>query len=186
MRRKPLLALGAGALLVLAACDSRDYEAEIADLETQLQEAEGQLQQAMSENETLSGQMTEMEAGGGEVSEGAAQAIGEIQMMAQRTYDRLGALEREPDAPADQMEEAIAALREDVQGILDSVQTAGQELGVELEQAATEGGEAAGGAAQEAEGAAQDAGEAVEGAAEEAGQAAEEAGEEVEEETTPQ
>lgn len=179
MRRKPLLALGAGALLILAACDSRDYEAEIADLETQLQEAEVQLQQAMSENETLSGQMTEMEATGGEVSEGAAQAIGEIQMIAQRTYDRLGALEREPGAPADQMEQAIAALREDVQGILDSVQTAGEELGVELEQAATEGGEAAGGAAQ-------DAGEAVEGAAEEAGQAAEEAGEEVEEETTPQ
>lgn len=180
MRRMPLLALGATTLLALSACDSRDYEGEISEIQTELQEAEAQLQEAVAENETLSGQMAEMESAGGDVPEGAAQAMNEIQVAAQRTYDRLGEMVEEPDAPAEQMEQAITALREDVQGILDSLSLAGQELGVELEQAATGAGQAAEEAAQETEGAAgeaaQETEEAVEGAAEEAGEAAEQAG----------
>ena len=78
--RTPLLAGAAALLLGLAACDSRDYEAEIAELNSQLEQAQSELQQAMSENEELSGQIAELEAGAGQVSEVAQTEMNEIQV----------------------------------------------------------------------------------------------------------
>lgn len=171
MRRTSLFVLGTAAALALSACDSRDYEAELADLQTQLQDAQTELQQAQTENEELSGQITSLEGNQGQVPDTVQTELSEVRVAAQRTYDRLGALEREPDAPADRMSEALAVLRADIEEIVQSIEAAGQELGVEFEQAASEAGQAV------EEGAGQ-AGEAAEGAAQE-GEGAEETGEEM-------
>ena len=159
MAIRPLTVLLPGVLaLSLVACDSRDYEAEIAGLETQLGESNTALEEMRQANQTLETEMEELRAQTEEATAGAA-ALGEEAVetvrtqlesalqTATQTVDRLAALEREPDAPAETRTEAVGVLREDVQGIVDSVQAAATELGLDLQAAV----EPAAGAAQDQE-----------------------------------
>jgi chromosome segregation ATPase len=134
------LALGLG----LAACDSRDYEAELAELQNQLNDATGELEGLRGENQSLSGEMAELRsqaeetaAAAGQLSEEVAGKVrGELESVlekASQTVDRLAALERDPDAPADTRTEAVAILRNEVQQIVNSVQTAAADLGLDLQ-----------------------------------------------------
>jgi chromosome segregation ATPase len=128
----------------LAACDSRDYEAEIADLQTQLGDATSELEAARGENESLNTELEQLrtqaeQAGEAAVSVGedAAQQV-QTQLetaleKASQTAERLAALEREPDAPADKRTEAVGILRSDVQEIVASLEAAAGELGIELQ-----------------------------------------------------
>lgn len=154
----------------LAACDSRDYEAEIADLQTQLGDATSQLEAARSENESLNTELEDLRAQTEQAGEAALSTGGDVAQQVQtqletamdkasQTAERLAALEREPDAPADKRTEAVGILRSDVQEIVASLQAAAGELGIDLQ-----------GAPEPAAGPAQ--GEATGGAAEEPAQAA--------------
>lgn len=159
MAIRPLTVLLPGALaLSLVACDSRDYEAEMGEMETQLGESNTALEEMRQANETLQAEMEELRtqaeggaAGAGNLGEDAAETVrSELEralQTASQTVDRLAALERDPDAPAETRSEAVGVLREDVQGIVESVQTAAAELGLELQA----GVEPAAGAAQEQE-----------------------------------
>jgi len=145
MAIRPLTVLLPGVLaLSLVACDSRDYEAEIGELETQLGESNTALEEMRQANQTLETEMEQLRTQAGEATAGAG-ALGEeavetvrtqlesaLQTAAQ-TADRLAALEREPDAEPTALAAAVGVLREDVQGIADSVQTAAAELGLELQ-----------------------------------------------------
>jgi signal transduction histidine kinase len=145
MAIRPLLVLLPVALsLGLVACDSRDYEAESVDLQTQLGDANGQLETLRTENQGLSDEMAELRTqaeqaatAAGNLGEEAAETIrtqlGSALDKASQTVDRLAALEREPDAPAEARTEAVSTLRSDVQEIVDSVQAAASELGLELQ-----------------------------------------------------
>jgi chromosome segregation ATPase len=125
--------------LGLAACDSRDYEAEIATLQDQLGAANSELDTLRGENETLISEMDQLRAqaeqgaaGAGALAEDTAAAVrsqleGALEQASQ-TADQLAALEAEPDAPA-----AVGALRSSVEEIVNSVQSAAAELGLELQ-----------------------------------------------------
>lgn len=159
MAIRPMTLLLPGALaLSLAACDSRDYDAEIAELQTQLGDANTALETTQGENETLRSEMEELRAqaegagaAAGSMGEEAAETVrSELESAlekASQTVDRLAALERDPDAPAETRTEAVSMLRNEVQEIVDSVQTAAAELGLELQA----GVEPAAGAAEEQE-----------------------------------
>ena len=159
MAIRPLTVLLPGALaLSLVACDSRDYEAEIAELETQLGDSTATLETMQGENETLRTELEELRAQaegataaagdmGGEASETVRAELESALQKASQTVDRLAALERDPEAPAEARTEAVGVLRSEVQEIVDSVQTAAAELGLELQA----GVEPAAGAAQEEE-----------------------------------
>lgn len=146
--------------LGLVACDSRDYEAEINDLQSQLSDAASELDSLRGENDSLTTEMEglraqaeETAAAAGALGEDAAQAV-QTQLTtaldkASQTVDRLAALEREPDAPADARTEAVATLKGEVQEIVDSVHAAATELGLELQGGGVE--PAAEAAAEEAE-----------------------------------
>jgi hypothetical protein len=49
------------------------------------------------------------------------------------TFERMGSMTEEPDAPAEQRTEALGVLREDLQKIMQSVQAAATDLGIELD-----------------------------------------------------
>ena len=130
--------------LSLAACDSRDYEAEIAELQTQLGDASTSVETMQAENETLRTELEELRAqaeeataGAGSMGEEVAETVrSELESAlekASQTVDRLAALERDPEAPAETRTEAVGVLRSEVQEIVDSVQTAAAELGLELQ-----------------------------------------------------
>lgn len=142
MKRWPLLALGGAALIGVAACDSRDYEAEIATLETELQDAETRLQEAMASNEELNAQLAELEGAGAEVPEEVQGQLSDAWTTAQRTYDRLGQIQEEPNVDPTRMREAVLVLRTDLQQMMTNLQSAGEDLGVELEQGAGQAGQA--------------------------------------------
>ena len=142
--------------LGLAACDSRDYEAELAELQGQLGDATSELETLRGENETMSTEMAELRTqaegaavAAGSLGEEAVEAVrGQLETAlekASQTVDRLAALERDPDAPAETRTEAVSVLRTEVQDIVDSVQAAATELGLELQA----GVEPAAGAAQD-------------------------------------
>jgi chromosome segregation ATPase len=145
MAIRPLIVLLPIALsLGLVACDSRDYEAEIADLQTRLSDADSQLETLRTENQGLSDEMAELRtqaeqaataAGnlGNEAAETVRTQLGSALDKASQTVDRLAALESEPDAPAEARTEAVSTLRSEVQQIVDSVQAAATELGLELQ-----------------------------------------------------
>jgi hypothetical protein len=159
MAIRPLSILLPGALaLSLVACDSRDYEAEMTEMEAQLGQSNTALEEMRQANETLQAELEDLRtqaegatAGAGNLSEEAVETVrSELESAlatATQTVDRLAALERDPDAPAETRTEAVSVLREDVQGIADSVQTAASELGLELQAAVAP----AAGAAQEQE-----------------------------------
>ena len=125
--------LAAASLLAVAACDSRDYEAEIAALE-------GDLQNARSENEQMQTQLSELQAQAEAepaMPEGALDNVqaqlNSVMQTAATTFERAGSISEEPDAPAEQRTEALSGVREDMQKIVQSVQAAAGDLGIELE-----------------------------------------------------
>lgn len=147
--------------LGLVACDTRDYEAEITDLQTQLEQAQTELEAQRTENQTLTGEMDELRAqseqtpdaavaAGGEVPEEVRAQLETAMEKASLTAERLAALERDPDAPAEARTAAMAVLQTDVQDIVVAIESAASELGMELEAAAAP----AAGAAEEPAGAA--------------------------------
>ena len=136
---RPMAAVAVVALLGVAACDSRDYESELAALEEELQEAHNQLQEAQSENEQMTTEMEEMRAQseqsapGDEAMEEVKSQLSSVIQTATQTADRLSQLEEEPNAPAEQLTEAYTVLRENVQGIADSARSAAEQLGIEVQ-----------------------------------------------------
>ena len=123
-------ALAIAPLLAIASCDSRDYEAEIAALETDVQTARGEADQMRTEIEELRAQPNALPEG---AIENVQTELNTIMQTAATTFDRMGSMTQEPDAPADQRTEALGVLREDMQKIVQSAQAAATDLGVELE-----------------------------------------------------
>jgi chromosome segregation ATPase len=126
--------LAAASLIAIAACDSRDYEAEIATLE-------GDLQSARSENEQIQTQLDELraeaEAQPEAMPEGGLENVrtelNNVVQTAATTFEQMGSMTEEPDAPTEQRTEALGVLREDMQKIVQSAQAAAENLGIELE-----------------------------------------------------
>ena len=125
--------IAAASLLALAACDSRDYEAEIATLE-------GDLQSARSENEQLQTQLSELQAQAEAepaIAEGGLENVqtqlNNAMQAAAGTFERVGTVTEEPDAPVEQRSEALGLARADLQVVVQSLQAAAEDLGIELE-----------------------------------------------------
>jgi hypothetical protein len=139
-----VLALG------LAACDSRDYEAEIATLQTDLESARADLEEAQSQNEQLTTQMEELQAQAEQPGTGDPAALEPVQSefntiveKASVSLANLTELEAQPDAPAE-----LGDLKQNLQDIMQSVQTAASGLGLELTPAPAAGPEQGGAAPQ--------------------------------------
>jgi hypothetical protein len=139
-----VLALG------LAACDSRDYEAEIATLQGDLESARAELEEAQGQNEQLTTQMEELQAQAEQAGTGDPAALEPVQSefnaiieKASTSLANVTELEAQPDAPAE-----LGDLRQNMQDIMQSVQTVAGELGLEVAPAA---GPEQGGAASEAQ-----------------------------------
>jgi hypothetical protein len=113
--------LAAASLLAIAACDSRDYEAEIQTLQSDLQSAQTENQQLQTELDGLRSQS---------LPEGALDNVqtelNNVVQTAATTFQQLG-------SQAGQEDEALAAMRSDLQTIVQSVQAAASDLGLELE-----------------------------------------------------
>jgi peptidoglycan hydrolase CwlO-like protein len=126
------IALGLG----LAACDSRDYEAEITALQSDLESARSELQTAQGENEQLKTQMEELQAqaeqagGAGEQAGGAIEGdLNRIVENANAALTSLTQLETQaPDAD-------ISGLRENVNQIMEAAQATAEQAGVQLQEA---------------------------------------------------
>jgi hypothetical protein len=125
--------IAAASLLAVAACDSRDYEAEIATLE-------GDLQSARSENQQMQTQLNELQAQAEAepaMPEGALENVqtqlNNAMQTAAGSFERMGSMSEEPDAPAEQRAEEFGLVRADLQVIVQSVQAAAENLGIELE-----------------------------------------------------
>ena len=119
--------IAAASVLALAACDSRDYEAELATLETDLQSAR-------SENEQMQTELDELRTQAGAepaMAEGALENVqtqlNTVVQTAAQTFERAGSTEQGA-SPEDS-----EAMRADMQLIVQSAQAAAQDLGVELE-----------------------------------------------------
>ena len=138
--------LAAASLIAIAACDSRDYEAEIATLESDLESARSENEQMQTQLDELRAQaeaQPEAQAGaqagaqGGAMPEGGMENVktelNNVVQTAATTFKEIGSMSEEPDAPAEQRTEALGALREDMQKIVQSTQAAAEDLGVELE-----------------------------------------------------
>jgi hypothetical protein len=146
------IALGLG----VAACDSRDYEGELAALQSDLESARSELQTAQSENEQLKTQMEELQGQAGQsggVSEEARTEIeGDLNGIVENASVALANLTQlEAQAP----DADISGLRENVNQIIESARATAEQVGVQLQ-------EPAAGAAAEGE---QQGGEQVEPAA---------------------
>jgi chromosome segregation ATPase len=122
--------LAAASLLAIAACDSRDYEAEIATLESDLQTSRSESEQLQTELDGLRAQAEALPEG---ALENVQTELNNVVQTAATTFDRMGEMTEEPDAPAEQRTEALTVLRQDLQTIVQSVQVAAQDLGLELE-----------------------------------------------------
>jgi chromosome segregation ATPase len=126
------IALGLG----VAACDSRDYEAEISALQSDLESARGELETAQGENEQLRTQVEELQTqaeqpgGAGEQAGGAIEGdLNRIVENANAALTSLTELEaRAPDAD-------ISGLRENVNQIMEAAQATAEQAGVQLEEA---------------------------------------------------
>jgi hypothetical protein len=141
-----VLALG------LAACDDRDYEGEIATLQGDLDTARAELEEAQSQSEQLTTQMEELRAQAEQPGTGDPAALEPVRTefnaiieKASVSLANLTQLEAQPDAPAE-----VGDLRQNMQDIMQSVQTVAGELGLELAPAPAAGPEQ-GGAAPEAQ-----------------------------------
>lgn len=123
MRFHLAVATIAGAsLLALAACDSRDYEAEIATLQSDLESAQSENEQLQTQLEELQAQ-AEAQPG---LEEGAVENVqtqlNNVVQTAAQTFERASGGNADPEA-----------LRADMQLIVQSTQAAAEGLGVELE-----------------------------------------------------
>ena len=125
--------VAAASLLAVAACDTRDYEGEIAALETDLQTTRSENQQLQSELDEL---RTQAEGQPG-VEEGALENVqaqlNNVVQTAAQTFQRVGSA---PEEAAATEGAAAEALRADMQLIVQSAQAAAQDLGLELEKVA--------------------------------------------------
>ena len=124
--------IAAASLLAVAACDSRDYEAEIATLETDLQSARSENEQMQTELDEL---RTQAEAQPG-MPEGGLENVqtqlNNAMQAAAGSFERVGTMTGEPDAPAEQTE-ALGVVRADLQVVVQSLQATAEDLGIELE-----------------------------------------------------
>ena len=105
----------------MAACDSRDYEAEIATLEGENQ----QLQTEVEELRTQAEAQPALEEG---ALENVQAQLNSVVQTAAQTFQRVGS---SPEAGA--AGEGAETLQADLQLIVQSAQTAAQDLGLELE-----------------------------------------------------
>jgi multidrug resistance efflux pump len=122
--------------LGLAACDSRDYEAEISALQSDLESARGELETAQGENEQLRTQMEELQARAEPVGGAGGQAGGAIEGDLNRIVENANAAltsltELEAQAP----DADISGLRENVNQIMEAAQATAEQAGVQLEEA---------------------------------------------------
>jgi chromosome segregation ATPase len=179
--------LAAASLIAVAACDSRDYEAEIATLE-------GDLQSARSENDQMQTQLDELraqaEAQPEAMPEGGRENVetelNNVVQTAATTFERMGSMTEEPDAPAEQRTEALGVLREDMQKIVQSAQAAAENLGIELETVAMDtDGDAMEGTATQPEPAAGPADQPAQGGADEPAAGVDEPAPDVEQQPAP-
>jgi chromosome segregation ATPase len=119
-------------LLAVAACDSRDYESEIATLEADVQTARGEAEQLQTRLDELRAQ-SEAQA----LPEGALDNVQtELNNVAQNVaavFAGMGAMTEDPEAAPEERTEAIGVLRDDMQKIMQSIQTVAADLGIELE-----------------------------------------------------
>jgi hypothetical protein len=123
MRHHLAVATIAGAsLLVLAGCDSRDYEAEIATLQSELEGAQSENAQMTTELEELRAQSEAQGAMPEGGTEEVQSQLNNVVQTAAQSYERAasGAADAE-------------ALQADMQLIVQSAQAAAEGLGIELE-----------------------------------------------------
>jgi hypothetical protein len=125
--------IAAASLLAVAACDSRDYEAEIATLEGDLEGARSENEQMQTELDELRAQSEAQPAMGEGGLEDVQTQLNNVMQTAAATFDRTGSMAEEPDAPPEQRSEALDLVRADMQVIVQSVQAAADDLGLELE-----------------------------------------------------
>jgi multidrug resistance efflux pump len=123
--------LAAASLLAISACDSRDYEAEIAALQSDLQRAKSENEQMQTELDGLRTQAEQSLPDG--ALENVQTELNKVVQTAATTFEQMGAMTSEPDAPAERSTEALGGLRGDMQTIVQSVQAAAEDLGLELE-----------------------------------------------------
>jgi multidrug resistance efflux pump len=125
--------IAATSLLFVAACDSRDYEAEIATLETDLQGARSENEQMRTELDELRAQ-SEAQPGMAEGGlEDVQSQLNNVMQTAAGTFERMASMTQQPDASPEQRTEALDLVRADMQVIVQSVRAAADNLGVELE-----------------------------------------------------
>src|ERR671918_1232591 len=120
--------LAAVSLLGMAACDSRDYEAEIASLQSDLESARSENEQMQTELDELRTQAEAQPAMPEGALENVQTQLNAVVQTAAQTFERAGSTEQGASA-----EEGTEAVRADMQTIVQSVQAAAQDLGVELE-----------------------------------------------------
>jgi chromosome segregation ATPase len=125
--------LAATSLLGMAACDSRDYEAEIASLQGDLESARTENEQMKTELDELRSQAEAQPAVPEGARETAQTELNTAVQTAASTFERIGTMSEEPAAPAEQRTEELGTLREDMQKIVQSVQAAAEGLGLKLE-----------------------------------------------------
>jgi chromosome segregation ATPase len=120
--------------LGLAACDSRDYEAEISALQSDLESARSELETAQGENEQLRTRVEELQAqaeqagGPGEQAGGAIE--GDLNRIVENANAALTSLtELETQAP----DADISGLRENVNQIMEAAQATAEQAGVQLQ-----------------------------------------------------
>ncbi len=123
--------LAAASLLAISACDSRDYEAEIAALQSDLQRAKSENEQMQTELDGLRTQAEQSLPDG--ALENVQTELNKVVQTAATTFEQMGAMTSEPDAPAERSTEALGGLRGDMQTIVQSVQAAAEDLGLKLE-----------------------------------------------------
>lgn len=126
------IALGLG----VAACDSRDYEAEISALQSDLESARSELETAQGENEQLKTQVEELQAqaepagGAGEQAGGAIE--GDLNRIVENASAALTSLtELETQAP----DADVSGLRENLNQIMEAAQATAEQAGVQLQEA---------------------------------------------------
>lgn len=139
----PLLALPL--VLGVAACDdgSGDYEDQIAELQEQLQAAENQASEAMTENEDLNQQISSLGDQIENVQAFSEDALEEVQAsLSDATSSARTAIERLDLVGEGGLEQASpelsADLREDLDQLVQRLQTVASDLGLELEDADAE------------------------------------------------
>jgi chromosome segregation ATPase len=125
--------LAAVSLLGMAACDSRDYEAEITSLQSDLDSARSENEQMKTELDELRSQAEAQPAMPEGARDTAQTELNTAVQTAAATFERIGTMTEEPAAPAEQRTEELGTLREDMQKIVQSVQAAAEGLGLKLE-----------------------------------------------------